>query len=248
MTTPFFSIVTPTYNRVNDGKLKRCLNSVMTQTFEDFEIIVVDDGSEENVRGLIEDYDDRFRLVRQEHQGRIIARNLGIATAEGEWYVHLDSDDVLDPMYLVTFAYYIKNFPEARLFVGGVVVHGQFRAESGEAIIPKWTKIRPAWSPPPDPEGKFESAIFTSGKVGTGMFVYHSNLAEYATLPPWTHWEQAADGIDDWLGVPPGTTGYSAKHKLIGNPVGDDHCAFQSLARRSKVYLVPAALYVQYIK
>ena len=247
---PFFSIITPTYNRVNDGKLKRCLNSVLTQTFGDFEHLIINDGSKEDVPGLIALYDERFKCISVEHCGRVIARNEGFSNAQGEYIALLDSDDAWDPMYLKTFVYNIEQYPEYQVFCAGAVVHGVKKSDvPGEHLVPVWTKIRPAWQPSPDPTGKYKSAIFSSGKVGTGMFVFSKGaLDAIGLLPPWKHWEEIADGIDGYLGVPPGTTGYDRHTRLVGNPWGEDHCMYQKLAMYFDIRIVDAALYIQYMR
>ncbi len=250
MTKPFFSIITPTYNRVNDGKLKRCLNSVMTQTFEDFEHLIINDGSKEDVPGAVALYDERFKCVNVEHRGRVIARNEGFSRAQGQYIAMLDSDDAWDPMYLATFAYYIEQLPEHQVFCAGAIVHGvKKHEETGKHLIPVWTKIRHAWKPPPDPSGEYKAAIFSSGKVGTGMFVLSREaLDTVGLLPPWTHWEEIADGIDGYLGVPPGTTGYNRHTRLVGNPYGEDHCMYQKLAMHFDIKVIEAALYIHYVR
>lgn len=249
---PKFSIVIPVYDRVLDGKLRRCLDSVATQVFEDFECLVVDDGSKENVAGLVAGYDERFRSLRVKHQGRVVARNVGMEAAGGTWIAWGDSDDCLDPMYLATFDYHIQQEPEARLWVCGVVVHGMIKG-GGRHICPKYTKLRHAWMPPMGPDGKH--VLFNSGKVGTGMFVFHREcLCRIGVLPPWLNHNQIANGIDEWLELEPGTTGYGdggpgSKHaRLVGNPFGDDHAYFQRLCQFYRVYLVQACLYRQYVR
>jgi len=240
---PKFSIVIPTWERVGDGKLQRCLNSMQTQVYEDFECIVVDDGSKQDVWGLVAQYDRRFRCIRIKHQGRVIARNVGMKAAEGEWLGWLDSDDALDPMYLATFAFNIIQEPEARLWVCGVVVHGVLKQE-GIHLVPKWTKLRHAWMPPVNSDGVHEH--FRSGKVGTGMFVFHRECLEQTGLmPPWLNHNQIADGVDEWLGY---ETGYSSAKRLVGNPFGDDWAMFRKLTMFYQVHLIQACLYVQYVR
>ena len=247
---PFFSIITPVYNRVNDGKLKRCLDSVMTQTFEDFEHLTIDDGSTEDVSSVVDHYDERFQYITIEHQGRVVARNEGFSRAKGKFIAMLDSDDAWDPMYLATFTYYIEQFPEHHAFCAGAIVHGVKKSEEvGKHLVPVWTKIRHAWEPPPDPSGKYKSAIFTSGKVGTGMFVFSKEaLDTIGLLPDWLHWEEVADGIDGYLGVPAGTTGYNRHTRLVGNPYGEDHCMYQKLAMHFDIKIIKAALYIHYVR
>lgn len=91
-----FSIVVPIYNAAL--YLERCLNSLLQQGLDHYEIILVNDGSTDNSHDLCEKYVDRFpqiRLIEQENQGVCMARNNGIEHAQGEWIVLVDSDDYL---------------------------------------------------------------------------------------------------------------------------------------------------------
>ncbi|MGH7773523.1 MAG: glycosyltransferase family 2 protein [Candidatus Binatia bacterium] len=91
--SPFVSVVIPTHNRA--PLLSRAINSVLVQTFSDYEIIVVDDGSTDHTREIIEQFRGaRMRYVRLERNcGASRARNVGIQAAQGEWVAFLDSDD-----------------------------------------------------------------------------------------------------------------------------------------------------------
>ncbi|MFH1478416.1 MAG: glycosyltransferase family A protein [Candidatus Omnitrophota bacterium] len=89
------SIVIPTYNRALF--LKRAIESVLDQTYKDFELIVVDDGSQDETRSLVDSYpDDRIKCLRQDNLGPSSARNLGIKKAQGAFVAFLDSDDRWD--------------------------------------------------------------------------------------------------------------------------------------------------------
>lgn len=97
--TPFFSVIIPVFNRAQ--LLERALASVLMQSFQDFEIIVVDDGSSDNPQNVIEPIaDSRIRLVRQENSGGGAARNTGIDLARGHYIAFLDSDDQFLPHHL----------------------------------------------------------------------------------------------------------------------------------------------------
>lgn len=86
------SVVIPSYNR--EKVVLRAIMSVLNQTFKDFEIIVVDDGSKDNTKKVVESIvDQRVRYVWQENQGATIARNTGILNAKGKYVSFLDSDD-----------------------------------------------------------------------------------------------------------------------------------------------------------
>ncbi|CAN5842027.1 hypothetical protein BH24DEI2_BH24DEI2_23430 [soil metagenome] len=98
---PRFSLIIPTYNRA--ALLKRTLHSVFAQTFQDFETLVVDDGSADETVSLLESYADRVTALRQANRGPGSARNLGVEHAQGEYVVFLDSDDLLLPWSLAVY-------------------------------------------------------------------------------------------------------------------------------------------------
>lgn len=90
---PFFSVILPTYNRAE--LLTHAVQSVIDQTFEDWELIIVDDGSTDNTRELLDTLDDsRVRYIKQENQGKGGARNTGLKFTRGQYVCFLDSDDI----------------------------------------------------------------------------------------------------------------------------------------------------------
>lgn len=96
--TPKLSIVIPVYNA--EAFLADCLDSVLNQSFDDIEVICVDDGSTDGSSAILERYrtaDPRVMVVRQENAGLSAARNKGMASASGEYLEFLDSDDLLAP-------------------------------------------------------------------------------------------------------------------------------------------------------
>lgn len=96
---PLFSVVIPTYNRT--AMLVRAVASVRRQALEDFEVIVVDDGSREPQAGLTSLHDPRIRLLRTSaNSGAAAARNVGIAAARGRYISFLDDDDEYLPSFL----------------------------------------------------------------------------------------------------------------------------------------------------
>lgn len=90
-----FSVVIPAFNR--ERELPKCIESVLSQTYKDFEIIVVDNGSSDNSKGIVQNYikqDSRVKYFWQENSGSPAgSRNTGIQKALGEWIAFLDSDD-----------------------------------------------------------------------------------------------------------------------------------------------------------
>jgi len=84
------SVIIPTYNRLE--KLKRAIDSILNQTYKDFELIIIDDGSTDDTKEYLSKKEG-IRYLYQENQGVSAARNTGIGIAKGEWLAFLDSDD-----------------------------------------------------------------------------------------------------------------------------------------------------------
>lgn len=87
------SIIIPLYNK--EKTILRCLNSVLGQTYKEFEVIIVDDGSVDNGVFIIENSisDKRVKIIKQKNGGVSKARNTGAKAANGNWLVFLDADD-----------------------------------------------------------------------------------------------------------------------------------------------------------
>lgn len=89
---PKVSVIIPTYERA--AKVQSTIESVLAQTYSDFEVIVVDDGSTDGTGQILEEiFGDRIRYYAQTNQGVSVARNKGVEEARGEWIAFLDSDD-----------------------------------------------------------------------------------------------------------------------------------------------------------
>jgi glycosyltransferase involved in cell wall biosynthesis len=101
MSAPFFTVIIPVYNRMHD--LAQSVGSVLAQTCQDFEIIVVDDGSTDDPKSVLDNINDpRMSYVRQENRGGAAARNRGFDEARGQFVALLDSDDHFLPHHLET--------------------------------------------------------------------------------------------------------------------------------------------------
>lgn len=95
MNTPTVSIIIPTYNRAN--LISEAIDSVLAQTYRNFEIIVVDDGSTDNTKEVLSKYNGQIKYIYQDNKGGAEARNNGIKNAQGEYIAFLDSDDLWLP-------------------------------------------------------------------------------------------------------------------------------------------------------
>ena len=96
-----FSVIIPTYNRA--GFIQQTIQSVLHQSFENFEIIVVDDGSTDNTKEIVQSIDDeRLIYIRKTNEERAVARNTGTRRSRGTYVTFLDSDDLFYPEHLET--------------------------------------------------------------------------------------------------------------------------------------------------
>lgn len=109
------SVVIPLYNK--EKQIAHTLQSIFAQTFQDFEIVIVDDGSTDNSVEEVEKFDDsRIRLIHQTNAGVSAARNRGIEEARGELIAFLDADDEWMPEYLATQYGLYQKYPECSVY------------------------------------------------------------------------------------------------------------------------------------
>lgn len=105
---PFFSVIIPTFNRAHI--LPETINSVLNQTFTDFEIIVVDDGSTDNTKEIVANINDnKINYIYQKNSERSAARNNGIKNAKGKYICFLDSDDFFEKNHLSVLYNYLTS-------------------------------------------------------------------------------------------------------------------------------------------
>ena len=110
-----FSIVTPLYNK--EKYIAETIDSVLGQTFGDFEMIIVDDSSTDRSAEIVQSYNDpRIKLSSKPNEGVSSARNFGIARAKGEIVSFLDADDLWEPRYLEEIASMVEKFPDVDFF------------------------------------------------------------------------------------------------------------------------------------
>jgi glycosyltransferase involved in cell wall biosynthesis len=112
---PVISVVIPLHNKA--ATIERALRSVLAQSFQDFEVIVVDDGSTDGSGDLVRQSGDvRIRLIRQENRGVSAARNRGVSEAHSEIVAFLDADDEWLPEFLETISQLVKEQPASGMF------------------------------------------------------------------------------------------------------------------------------------
>lgn len=126
------SIIIPVYNA--EKYLRKCLNSLLEQTYQNFEVIFVNDGSTDNSQNILEEFSradvERFRIFTKENGGQSSARNLALQYVRGEYITFLDSDDYYDKKYLETLYWVAKENDS------DVVISGQKKVdENGKVYL-----------------------------------------------------------------------------------------------------------------
>ena len=130
------SIIVPIYNI--EGYIRECVGSILAQTYPDFELILVDDGSPDSCGRICDDYakrDNRIKVVHKVNGGLTSARNAGLEVAKGEWIMHVDGDDWIEPDM-------IESLIEAAQATGVDLVFGDFTKYgpyAGYYKLPTWS-------------------------------------------------------------------------------------------------------------
>lgn len=136
---PKVSVIVPVYKA--ESYLHRCVDSILSQTFTDFELILVDDGSPDNCPAICDEYallDSRVLVIHQENAGQSVARNRAVETASAQWLCFVDSDDAIHPQMLECL-YQAATLSGANLSMGGAVEAENipsnfFEQQEGEAV------------------------------------------------------------------------------------------------------------------
>lgn len=187
MEKPFFSVIIPTYNRADF--LKIAIESVLNQSFKNFQLVIVDDGSTDRTKALINSYqDNRLLYTYSQNRGVSSARNLGISLSTGKYLSFLDSDDRFRNDKLQITYNTIKEHPEIKIFHSEEIWYQNGRL-LGQKIYHK------------KPKGfVFETAVklcsigLSTAVINRSVFVEFGNFDE--TLA-------ACEDYDFWLRVTP---------------------------------------------
>jgi len=129
---PLVSVIIPCYNQAN--YLPEAVNSVVGQTHQPIEIVVIDDGSPDNVFEIVASYPEVY-CVRQQNRGRSHARNAGFRASRGEYVVFLDADDRLSPNAIEAHLRCFSTHPQAGFVVGDI---DQIASDGSYIYSPRW--------------------------------------------------------------------------------------------------------------
>jgi len=161
---PFFSVVIPTYNCAEF--LERALKTVFSQTYQNFEVIVVDNSSTDNTNNVLKSFaDNRLIVIKVNNHGNIAySRNKGIRISKGNWVAFLDSDDVWKTNKLEKAKDAINHNPQFIL-----VCHDEWHVDNGE------TNIRLKYGPAgPD---MYERLLFEGNCISTSAVCLRKDIA-----------------------------------------------------------------------
>ncbi|AWA31223.1 glycosyltransferase family 2 protein [Flavobacterium magnum] len=133
---PFFSVIIPLYNKENF--IGNTISSVLAQTFTDFELIIINDGSTDNSAAIAKGFSDpKIRFFSKPNEGVSVARNFGISMAEADYITFLDADDYWYPDFLETMQRTIAGFPNESVFSAAIEIETAKNTFPARYSIPK---------------------------------------------------------------------------------------------------------------
>ncbi len=233
-----FSIILPAWNRENF--VGRAMKSVYNQTYRNWELIVVDDGSTDNTADCVRalsGFKTTF-LSLGENKGRLVARNRGVLMAKNEWICFLDSDDEYLSIYLEALNNAINEFPDYKVFNFGAICLWRNKVAWTEELQYNGMTYRGVFKPA---ELEVGHEHFDSGHIGTGSFIFHKDCIKEVGLIPEV---PSPYELAEVSGIP----GYGRLVRPLGNPWGDDYYMFYKLTRKFKSKPLDMNLYLQHVR
>lgn len=206
------SVIVPTYNHAQF--LGEAVQSVLDQTYQDYEIIIVDDGSTDNTREVLERFcDPRIRYVYQENRGLGAARNTGIRGARGALVALLDADDVWKPDFLHRAA----NVLHTNLGIGAAYAGFRYMNAEGRPLSQTVCRVVPS--------DQFRQALLRGNWLCPSAVVVRKSVFGEIGLFDETH--SACEDLDMWLRISlrfgfEGIPNVLLLHRRIGNNMSDD--------------------------
>ncbi|MEW6404808.1 MAG: glycosyltransferase [Chloroflexota bacterium] len=251
---PQVSVVIPAYNQAHF--LAYAINSALAQTFRDFEIIVVDDGSTDNTAAIAKEFGDSICHIYQANQGLSAARNTAIRNAKGNIIALLDSDDLWEPNFLEVMTNLLSQYPEA----AGIYCGFQYIDSDGCMVGKPSLKVVP-------PEKFYETMSIEGNWLAPCGVIFRRQLAEEVGL--FDESMRALEDADMWIrlsarwvfiGLPQALVRYRRHHnnmskdpermvtaarqlreKVFGPPSGDVHTWSESKTMAYRRFFLAAA-------
>ena len=211
MRTATVSIIIPNYNHAQ--YVADAINSVLNQTYHDYEIILVDDGSTDNSRDVIDAYGDKVRAIYQDNQGLSAARNTGIRAALGAYIGVLDADDMYEPEFIGTLVTLLERQPDA-----GAVYCGYRFVDHLNAPLPQ-VEARAV-----EPAKLYQALVDGNFLVPESMFV---RKACYDRVGVFDTSLRALEDLDMWLRITSQftvmcTTQVLTRHRMLPGSMSSD--------------------------
>jgi glycosyltransferase involved in cell wall biosynthesis len=165
---PQFSVIIPIYNKENF--IENTLKSVLQQSFTDFELILVNDGSTDQSEAKIKAFtDSRIRYFSKENEGVSTARNMGIAMATTQYLTFIDADDYWYPNFLAEIFSTIQQFPNYKIFSAAIEVETPKKIFPAQYSIPKKSEIEIV---------EYFDASMKTTVICTSCAVFHKSVFE----------------------------------------------------------------------
>ena len=179
----FFSVIIPVYNRSH--LLGETIDTVLSQSHPDFEIIIVDDGSIENIKEVLSQKysnEPKIKYFRKQNEERGAARNFGIKHAEGDFAVFFDSDDFMKPHYLETLYKIIMENPKVKLLAAKYDYYNNGSVENHPELL----NLKEGW---------YDQGLFLKGNILACNYCVKIKSNSYKLFPP----ERELASMEDWL-------------------------------------------------
>jgi len=179
----FFSVILPTYNRA--GLITETIETVLQQTYTHFELIVIDDGSSDDTRKIIErkyNGDIRVRYFFKQNEERGAARNFGLKQAKGDYAVFFDSDDWMKPDYLET----LKNIIDEHHGIYLLAAKYNYDNRGKEEVNPRLEKLAEGW---------YDQNLFLQGNILACNFCINIRDQRIRYFPE----DRELASMEDWL-------------------------------------------------
>ena len=186
---PRFSVIIPVYNK--EKQLSKTIESVIKQRFEDFELIVVNDGATDTSEAIIKSFTDpRIHYIKQENQGVSVARNTGIKAANADYIALLDADDIWKENYLEKINALIDGYPKQHVFAAVCTIESR-----GKMYKPTYSIANLS------PNKSYVVSYFTSSYINTiltsSSTVVHKDVFE--TIGHYNPTLRSGEDTDLWI-------------------------------------------------